>query len=93
MREGLKLLLANPEKHVHYAVDKYWFQLQRADRWFLLVPLTVTQLPGYSDIELRETDYDRVMLDLDKPWLRHRHDQRRNDQRRVSTTTLQKNKK
>ena len=66
IKEGLGNLIRNPEKHILYAIDKYWFQLQKRDYWFLIVPLTVTQRSDYSDIEKRPTNYTRVMTDLDK---------------------------
>jgi glycosyl transferase family 25 len=69
MREGIKLLMKSPEKHVLYAVDKYWFQLQEKDNWYLITPLSVTQRQDYSDIEKRATNYTRVMIDLDKEWM------------------------
>jgi hypothetical protein len=65
-REGIKLLLANPDKHVLYAIDKYWFHLQKKDNWYLIIPLSVTQREDYSDIEKRATNYTPAMLDLDK---------------------------
>jgi glycosyl transferase family 25 len=65
-REGIQQLMKNPEKHTLYAIDKYWFQLQKRDMWYLITPLTVTQREDYSDIEKRATNYSRVMLDLDK---------------------------
>jgi GR25 family glycosyltransferase involved in LPS biosynthesis len=65
-REGIKQLMVNPEQHVSYAIDKYWFQLQRRDRWYLIIPLSVTQREDYSDIEKRPINYRNVMLDLDK---------------------------
>jgi glycosyl transferase family 25 len=68
IKEGLGLLLRNPEKHVLYAIDKYWFKLQQQDLWFLIIPLTVTQRADYSDIEKRPTNYRRMMTDLDKGW-------------------------
>jgi len=69
IREGIKLLMKSPEKHKLYAVDKYWFQLQEKDNWYLITPLSVTQRQDYSDIEKRPTNYTRVMIDLDKEWL------------------------
>jgi GR25 family glycosyltransferase involved in LPS biosynthesis len=69
IREGMQLLMKHPENHFHYAIDKYWFDLQEKDSWFLITPLTVTQKDDYSDIEKRRTNYERLMLDLDKPWL------------------------
>jgi glycosyl transferase family 25 len=69
MREGIKLLVSNPAQHVLYAVDKYWFKLQEKDSWYLITPLSVTQREDYSDIEKRQTNYTRVMIDLDKEWM------------------------
>jgi GR25 family glycosyltransferase involved in LPS biosynthesis len=65
-REGMKMLIQSPEKHVIYAIDKYWFKLQKRDKWYLIIPLTVTQREDYSDIEKRPTNYTNVMIDLDK---------------------------
>lgn len=65
-KEGIGKLMKEPEKHIQYAIDKYWFQLQGRDNWYLITPLTVTQREDYSDIEKRPTNYNRVMLDLDK---------------------------
>ena len=67
-RTGIKKLIENPLLHVLYAIDKYWFQLQKRDNWFLIIPLTVTQREDYSDIEKRATNYAKVMTDLDKEW-------------------------
>ena len=66
IREGIGKLMREPEKHFVYAIDKYWFQLQAVDKWFLITPLTVTQREDYSDIEQRVTNYTKVMTDLDK---------------------------
>jgi GR25 family glycosyltransferase involved in LPS biosynthesis len=70
LREGIKKLIQEPSKHSFYAIDKYWFQLQQKNNWYLIIPLTVTQKEGdYSDIEKRTTNYTRVMTDLNKEWL------------------------
>lgn len=69
IRNGVNHLLKEPEKHIIYAIDKYWFTLQQQHLWYLIIPLTVTQREDYSDIEKRPTNYTRVMIDLDKPWL------------------------
>lgn len=69
IKEGIGNLLHEPEQHIKYAIDKYWFKLQQKDLWYLIIPLTVTQLPGYSDIEQKEINYNHLMLDLDKKWL------------------------
>ena len=71
MHEGIRKLLKEPEKHILYAIDKYWFCLQRQHLWFIIVPLSVIQLQNYSNIEERETNYSRLMLDLDKTFLQN----------------------
>ena len=65
-RTGVKKLMENPQLHAMYAIDKYWFNLQKKDNWYLIIPLTVTQREDYSDIEKRPTNYSNVMTDLDK---------------------------
>jgi glycosyl transferase family 25 len=66
IKEGLNLLLRYPDNHRIYAIDKFWFQLQNRDNWYLIVPLTVVQREDYSDIEKRKTNYTKIMTDLDK---------------------------
>ncbi len=66
IKQGLQQLMRNPDKPTTYAIDKHWFQLQEKDRWYLVIPLTVTQRDDYSDIEKKQTSYSRVMLDLEK---------------------------
>jgi glycosyl transferase family 25 len=65
-RNGINKLLESPHLHIMYAIDKFWFRLQRSHNWFLIIPLTVTQREDYSDIEKRTTDYTNVMTDLNK---------------------------
>jgi len=65
-RTGIKKLISFPDQHRLYAIDKFWFALQKQDSWYLIIPLTVTQREDYSDIEKRQTNYSHVMLDLDK---------------------------
>lgn len=69
VKEGLEKLLKNPQEHRLFAVDKYWFNLQQIDNWYLIIPMTVVQREGYSDIEKRITNYKNLMMDIDKPWL------------------------
>jgi glycosyl transferase family 25 len=66
IKDGINLLLKEQENHRSYAIDKYWFHLQQKDKWFLIIPLTISQREDYSDIEKRVTNYSNVMLDLDK---------------------------
>ena len=63
---GIQNLMREPENHRIYAIDKFWFNLQAIHKWYLIIPLTVTQREYYSDIEKRPTNYARAMLDLDK---------------------------
>ena len=65
-REGIQKLMKHPDNHRELAIDKYWFRLQKCDKWYLIIPLTVTQREDYSDIEGRVTNYSPVLLDLDK---------------------------
>ena len=66
IKEGITKLMKEPEHHYYYAVDKYWLQLQKQDRWMLLIPIIVVQKPDYSDIEKKYTDYQRIMTSVDK---------------------------
>lgn len=69
IKMGLTHLIKNPENHLLFAIDKFWFNLQEKDKWYLIIPLTVIQAPGYSDIEKRVTNYSKIMTDLEKPYL------------------------
>jgi GR25 family glycosyltransferase involved in LPS biosynthesis len=69
IKMGLNHLLRDPAKHRLYAIDKFWFYLQKVDRWYLIIPLTVTQMTGYSDIEQKVTNYTKIMTSLDKEYL------------------------
>ena len=68
-REGLHGLIKEPENKQQYAIDMYWNRIQRFDKWFLIIPLSVVQKEGYSDIENRNVDYKHLMMDLEKKWL------------------------
>ena len=85
VRTGLQNLLHNPQQHSLYAIDKFWFNLQKIDNWFLIVPLTVVQREDYSDIEKRVINYKRAMTDLDKEELLNRikiHKDQENEKKR-----------
>jgi hypothetical protein len=68
-REGVAKLMREPKNKREFAVDMYWKKLQNSRKWFILVPLTITQETSYSDIEERVVNYDHLMLDIDKPWV------------------------
>ena len=63
-QEGLINLMNEPCNHYYYAIDRYWFSLQRQDLWFIIVPLSVIQFPNYSNISNNEVDHSKCMLDL-----------------------------
>lgn len=64
VQEGVSLFVRDVTEKHHYAIDVYWGHLQRKDRWFLLIPLAVTQAAGHSDVEGRQVDYSEYMLEL-----------------------------
>lgn len=66
IKEGINSLLREPNNHVNYAIDKYWIQLQKKNKWFLIIPPTVIQREDYSDIENRRTNYSGMMIDINK---------------------------
>jgi glycosyl transferase family 25 len=65
-KNGILNQINRPNARNLYAIDKYWFNLQQVDKWFLIIPLTVAQREDYSNIENRPTNYISAMLDLDK---------------------------
>jgi hypothetical protein len=69
IKEGINKLIREPKNKIMYAIDKYWLSLQKKDMWLLLVPLTVSQREGYSNIENCVTNFTKIMVDLDKPYL------------------------
>jgi glycosyl transferase family 25 len=64
--EGLQALIANPGNAMAYACDSYWKRLQCQDRWYLITPVCIIQRAGYSDIEKKNVDYEKLMTDLVK---------------------------
>jgi GR25 family glycosyltransferase involved in LPS biosynthesis len=66
IKMGIVYLTRRPQHDHLYAIDKFWFTLQRADNWLLLTPLTVVQREDYSDIQKRKTNFIKGMIDLDK---------------------------
>jgi glycosyl transferase family 25 len=66
VKMGLTHLLQKPDEHAKFAIDKFWFVLQNNSKWFLITPPTVVQREDYSDIEKKITNYEKIMVDLDK---------------------------
>ena len=73
IKESIQHLLKEPDRHIDYAIDKYWFKLQEKDNWFIITPLSVVQREYYSDIEKRETNYSKLMLDINKSSLYNKY--------------------
>ena len=67
-KDGLKHLIAEPSQQPVYTIDQYWKNLQRTDRWYLIVPITVIQRADYSNISKRRVDYSESMTRVDKKW-------------------------
>ena len=68
-KEGLLNLMKNPVNKRDFAIDIYWKKLQMENFWYMITPPTVTQYENFSDIEEKNTNYDHLLLDMDKPWL------------------------
>jgi len=66
IKAGLNNLMQDQKNGTLYAIDKYWLLLQKRDRWFLIIPLTVIQKEGYSDIENKTVNYTRLMTSINK---------------------------
>lgn len=72
-RPYFETLLANFKEGLSKlkAVDQYWKLLQRTDRWYLIVPISVIQRSDFSDISKRHVDYSDVMTQINKKRNRH----------------------
>lgn len=66
-KESAKMLMETGNGKL-YALDIYWKKMQSGYFWYMLTPPTVTQREDYSDIEEKQTNYEWLMLDLDKKW-------------------------
>jgi hypothetical protein len=69
IREGIALFMRNPFDKRQFAIDIYWKRLQSTHQWYMIVPPTVIQREGFSDVESRQTNYAGLMLDMQKEWL------------------------
>lgn len=65
-KEGVLQLIKNPNDRKNYAIDKHWLKLQLIDKWYLIIPPTITQIDGYSDIEKKNISYSNFMLNYIK---------------------------
>ena len=64
IKNGIKNLIQSQFNKDLYAIDKYWFQLQKKDIWYLIIPLTVVQKEDYSNIEKKRVNYKKLMTTL-----------------------------
>jgi glycosyl transferase family 25 len=64
-KEGISKLLKEQTNN-NYKIDKYWFKLQRLHEWYLIIPLSIVQKEGYSDIERKNTNFRSYMLNYNK---------------------------
>jgi len=69
VKMGLTHLLNKPNQANKFAIDKFWFILQRESKWFLIIPLTVVQREDYSDIEKKKVNYINMMQDINKKYM------------------------
>lgn len=69
IREGLTQFMRDPTNKRQFAIDIYWKRLQAIHRWYMIVPPTVIQREGFSDVEEKSTNYAGLMLDMQKTWL------------------------
>ena len=69
IRSGLYKFMHDQNNGTLYAIDKYWLHLQKRDRWFLIIPLTVIQKEGYSDIEHKTVNYSQLMTKFNKAFV------------------------
>jgi len=65
-KEGIEKLIRKQSDHLLYAIDRKWTELQRKDKWYLIIPASVIQRPDYSDIENKYTDYSWHLTDINK---------------------------
>lgn len=68
-KEGLEKLIET-NNVFFYAIDQYWKILQQKYTFVFLFPATITQLPGWSDVENKEVNYDHLLLQPNKLFLR-----------------------
>jgi glycosyl transferase, family 25 len=64
-KEGIQKLMKDPYCG-DYKIDKHWFKLQRRDKWYLIIPLSIIQRENYSDIEKKVTNFRSYMLNYNK---------------------------
>ena len=66
-KTGIQKLMKEPGCS-DYRIDKFWFQLQRNNNWYLIIPPSVVQRESYSDIEKKTTNFSKYMLNYNKAY-------------------------
>jgi GR25 family glycosyltransferase involved in LPS biosynthesis len=66
IHSGIQQFMLNQDRANTFAIDQWWFQLQKKDKWFLLTPVIAIQKEDYSDIENKTVNYKYVMTDYEK---------------------------
>lgn len=64
IRDGLTKIMETGNRD--FSWDAHWIQLQQTNRFLLVNPLSVYQKPDYSDIENKNVDYKKLMLEINK---------------------------
>lgn len=62
-KEGLELMTKTGDRRT-YACDSWWINLQKKDKWLIILPRTITQRSDYSDIEKKHVDYKHLLCDI-----------------------------
>ena len=60
IREGLEMLMKTGDRV--YSWDAHWILLQRVDKFIMIKPLSIYQMPDHSDIEEQYVNYKALML-------------------------------
>lgn len=68
-KEGVAKLIKEPSNKREYAIDIHWKKIQMENFFYMITPPTVTQYENFSDIEEKNTNYNHLMLDMDKKWM------------------------
>jgi hypothetical protein len=71
-RPYFETLLANFKEGLRKlkAIDQHWKLLQRKNRWYLIVPISMIQRSDFSNVSNRHVDYTSVMKKINKKWYR-----------------------
>ena len=60
--ECIKQLVSTKSTTHCTPIDIYWKKIQKIHNWYIVIPLSVYQLTGYSDIQKKNVNYKNSML-------------------------------